>query len=56
MIRCECGGSVEIQSQSYGEDSAFESYKCVDCGRTGTMRFSNGTETLSGCLVTERVY
>ena len=57
VLRCQCGGSLEIQSQSYPEDEngnnvgmAFESYKCVSCGRTGSFRFGKGREEMSGCV------
>lgn len=49
---CECGGTLEITAQSYGDDgSAFEAYECVACGRTGTMTFNPTTgERKSGCV------
>jgi len=51
MLRCKCGGSLEIQSQSYPDEGmAFESYKCVSCGRTGSFRFGKGREEMSGCV------
>ena len=52
VLTCECG-SVElaITAQSYGEQSAFESYKCETCGRTGTLTHDDITgTTLTGCL------
>jgi len=47
---CECGGVLEIENQSYGEDSAFESFKCANCGRTGSMRHDTTGTNLSGCV------
>ena len=32
----DCGGRLELEDVSAGEDSAFELYKCEDCGGTGT--------------------
>ena len=31
-----CGGPLEVTDVSAGEDSAFETYECLDCGGTGT--------------------
>jgi len=50
-LRCECGGAVELNNQSHGEDMAFESYQCVSCGATGTYRFDENGDELSGCLL-----
>jgi hypothetical protein len=51
---CECGShALEITSQSYGEKTAFEAYKCEDCGRTGSYTFGNGQDRMSGCLTTD---
>lgn len=50
-IACECGGAVEIEEQTYGEDMAFESYECVSCESTGTLIITDSGTSLSGCLV-----
>jgi len=55
-LQCECGGVVEIQSQSYGDTSAVETYKCLSCGRTGTFRFGDGTSSKTGCLTENGSY
>jgi hypothetical protein len=49
-LRCECGGVVTIDRQSYGEDMAFESYECANCGDTGTLRHDSTGTTITGCL------
>lgn len=52
VLTCECGAlELEITAQSYGEQSAFEGYRCEVCGRTGSLTYDeySGT-TLSGCL------
>lgn len=53
MIQCECGGALKLQSQSYGEDTAFESYECASCGETGTYTFGDCQDRVSGCVVIE---
>jgi len=47
---CQCGGVLEIESQSYTKETAFESYECLECGRTGSLRHDNSGTTLSGCV------
>jgi len=47
---CECGGVLEIELQSYSDDSAFESYQCANCGRTGSMQHDTTGTTVSGCV------
>ena len=32
----DCGGPVEVVEVSAGQKTAFERYKCLDCGGTGT--------------------
>jgi hypothetical protein len=51
-LQCTCGSyDLRITAQSYGEQSAFESYECGACGRTGTLTNDNVTgTTLSGCI------
>lgn len=52
-LQCECGGAVEITSQSYPHDDggrAFEAYRCVSCGRRGTYTFGDGGDRRTGCL------
>lgn len=67
VLRCTCGGSVEVQSATYPEDArgkptgvAIENYECQSCGATGTYRFGERdgqhVEEMSGCLTTEQVY
>ncbi len=48
-----CGGALELEGQSYGPETAHESYRCANCGATGTYRFGEGGEHMSGC-VTDR--
>lgn len=53
VLSCQCGShAIEITSQSYHGDSAFESYECQHCGRTGTLDHdgNTGQTRLSGCL------
>lgn len=51
-LQCSCGAlELVIISQSYGERSAFEAYKCEVCGRTGSLTHNEvGGTTLTGCL------
>jgi hypothetical protein len=56
VLRCECGGSLELTGQSYGEETAFESYECVSCGRTGTYSFGGATDSMSGCVTDDGAY
>jgi len=51
-LRCDCGGAVEIVDATYSNESdrAFESYKCVSCGRRGSFTFGNGRSDTTGCL------
>ena len=37
-----CGGPLEVTNVSPGEESAFETYECLDCGGTGTYRNAFG--------------
>lgn len=55
-LRCDCGGALELTGQSYGDDSAFESYECVSCGRRGTYSFGGPTETKTGCVTSGGSY
>lgn len=54
-LRCECGSpALEFTAQSYSEDgSAFEAYRCADCGRTGSLDYDATLDhqELRGCLV-----
>ena len=49
-----CGSAaLEITSQTYSEQRAYEAYKCENCGGTGSLLVneqSPGGPTLSGCL------
>jgi len=49
-LRCECGGAVELQAQSYNDTTAHETYECASCGRTGSLSFGDYGETKTGCL------
>lgn len=49
VLRCNCGGALEITSQSYNDNGGFESYECASCGRTGGYDLT--TNTTSGCVV-----
>ena len=54
-LRCSnCGsGALSITDQTYTEETAFEAYKCDNCGARGSLRFNDsmpGGEDLSGCL------
>ena len=60
---CECGGSLEITHQQYdrdadgnitGEGQAYEEYRCMSCGRTGSYTFGDGGEHMTGCLTVKR--
>jgi hypothetical protein len=57
VLRCECGGSVEVQNGTDPENSDggfFEIYECQSCGRTGTLTYDRHTgTTLTGCLTRE---
>jgi len=55
-LTCECGGALEITDQSYGEETAFEMYKCASCGKTGSYSFGSGRDKTSGCVTTRRDY
>ena len=37
-----CGGPLEVTNVSAGEETAFESYECVDCAGTGTYLNESG--------------
>ena len=52
VLTCSCSSvALEITEQSYGEQSAFEGYKCETCGRTGSLTHDDVTgTTLTGCL------
>lgn len=51
VLQCDnCGGALELTSQSYGEESAVESYQCASCGQTGTYSFGGGIDRKSGCV------
>jgi len=50
MLRCECGGSLELTYQNYGEESMFERYECVSCGKEGSYGVYDGNNTTSGCV------
>ena len=49
-----CGGPLEVTNVSAGEETAFESYECVDCGGTGTylneFGVPDGGVTTSGAV------
>lgn len=48
-LQCQCGGALEMTSQSYGQNS-YERYECASCRETGSYRFGDKTET-TGCVV-----
>ncbi|MCD2199099.1 hypothetical protein LPA44_04190 [Halobacterium sp. KA-4] len=58
---CECGSpAIEIVDATYPEDAngnptgtATERYECLDCGRTGTYAFGDGTDRMSGCVTSD---
>jgi len=51
VLRCECGGVLELTGQSYTENSAFEYYECVNCGQSGSYTFDETLgERTSGCV------
>lgn len=52
-LRCECGGRVEVREGSNPDTGGrhWESYRCVECGGTGTYRFGDGyPDETTGCL------
>jgi len=53
MLRCECGGVVELTNNPEGPPPVVEKYECVSCGDTGTVFFGSHDSHRSGCLVTE---
>lgn len=53
-LQCQCGGALEITSQSYYENGGYESYECASCGRTGG--YNLGENTTSGCVTTTSNY
>jgi len=62
MLVCKCGGSLEITSQTYPEDEdgnnigmALEVYECASCGRTGSFKFGQGQEIMSGCVTCNEI-
>ena len=60
ILRCECGGTLEIQRGTDPDasgDGFLEVYECVACGRTGTYRHDPVTgDSTSGCVTTHEVY
>jgi len=50
-LQCsQCGGSVEIQGATYGDEYATEQYECVFCGDTGSLSMGPNGDSMSGCL------
>lgn len=50
MLRCECGGSLELQDATGGPESFFEMYRCTACGRSGGFRAGKEESSTSGCV------
>jgi len=56
VLRCTCGGVVELDDATYTDEYATESYQCVSCGRTGHLSIGPNGDSKSGCLVENGVY
>jgi hypothetical protein len=53
MLRCQCGGPVEVTdgSDPYEDGRHWEAYKCQSCSRVGTYEFGGSeSDRLRGCL------
>jgi phage/plasmid primase-like uncharacterized protein len=61
MLRCNCGGAIEIVDASYSENYLNEQYECPNCGGRGRY-VVNGTHDTgdnsytSGCVVEDGDY
>jgi hypothetical protein len=53
MLRCQCGGAVELLNSPSGPLPVVERYECVACGNHGTVYFSERETIRNGCLVSE---
>ncbi|WP_330633789.1 hypothetical protein [Halocatena halophila] len=52
MLRCECGGAVELTKAIESGESVTETYSCVRCGGSGWYQMDMQTDisTTGGCL------
>jgi len=50
MLRCKCGGHVQLEDSTDDGWDFTEYYRCESCGREGTLDVSGGVEQLHGCL------
>lgn len=57
LVCSKCGSrALEITAQSYHVDSAFEAYRCENCGATGSLSHDGYRTTLGGSVESDGRY